>query len=859
MHYRRSRPILSLLSTAIVPFTLLAGSAVSVAQCPTDYGTAGHPYGPLARDGFAQSVAQWNPGGGLGPQLVFVAGYAFGAPDYGGLAAYDINVNSWSSAAGGLPTGLTNATLRAAVSRPNGNLIVGGSFPNFGVNPESVIEWDGTSWNFLAGLPPASLPAGGCNALAALPNGDVLAAGRLGFAVSSVARWDGAVWAPVPAAGAGLPQGVRTLVRIANGDIVAGGAFGGAGAPFQRIARFDGVSWQPLGVGPGQGITAPNNAEVFAFAELPNGDLLVGGLIAVAGGVAANNIARWDGANWFPLGAGTNGRVEGVVVLPNGDVAVSGDFTMAGGVAALGVALWNGSTWSALGSGLIDPRGLAGLPSGEVVAVGRNPTPGSSTLTCAWRFDGANWVPLLAGADAAVQAVTTMSDGSILAAGRFSNIGGISSGGVASWDGSAWSDVPAALGGILPNIASLVGTPTGNEAFAGGYFQSIDAVPASHIARFDGTQWVALGQGLNERVRDLAVTVGGNLFVAGIFTAAGGFAANRIARYGPNGWSTLGSGLNDIVNDVTVVGGGNIVVGGDFTTAGGASASRIALWNGSTWSALGAGLNAGLPYGNVYDIVELPDGDLVVAGYFQTPQANIARWDVSAQTWEPLAAGLDSTVHHLTVLPGGDVVASGSFSTSGGMPVGSVARWDGTSWSPAAGGAIPRIFASTRGSDDTVTFGTFNWSFGSLGTLRSTCSAGAVSFGAGCPSSGGSNTLEMLDRPWLGEAFRSRGSGLPANALVFANYSVAVLNPGVPVSTVFPEGQPGCNFLASPLETVQWIGGGNEVFSWLAIPNTASLTGAILYHQMIPVGLDTSGAITEVTATNALQLTIGRF
>src|SRR2546430_14283833 len=37
-------------------------------------------------------------------------------------------------------------------------------------------------------------------------------------------------------------------------------------------------------------------------------DLLVAGQFSQVGGIVANNIARWDGTNWFPLGTGVDGR-----------------------------------------------------------------------------------------------------------------------------------------------------------------------------------------------------------------------------------------------------------------------------------------------------------------------------------------------------------------------------------------------------------------------------------------------------------------------------------------------------------------------------------------------------------------------
>ncbi|HEU4419896.1 MAG TPA: hypothetical protein VFT55_13270, partial [Planctomycetota bacterium] len=51
-----------------------------------------------------------------------------------------------------------------------------------------------------------------------------------------------------------------------------------------------------------------------------------------AGGVGANNIARWDGTSWSALGSGTNAGVRDLMMLPNGELAVGGYFSVVDGV-----------------------------------------------------------------------------------------------------------------------------------------------------------------------------------------------------------------------------------------------------------------------------------------------------------------------------------------------------------------------------------------------------------------------------------------------------------------------------------------------------------------------------------------------
>ena len=82
-------------------------------------------------------------------------------------------------------------------------------------------------------------------------------------------------------------------------------------------------------------------------------NLYAGGYFTTAGGVAANNIAKWDGSAWSALGSGMNGQPDVYALAVSGtNLYAGGCFTTAGGVPANNIAKWDGSAWSALGSGM---------------------------------------------------------------------------------------------------------------------------------------------------------------------------------------------------------------------------------------------------------------------------------------------------------------------------------------------------------------------------------------------------------------------------------------------------------------------------------------------------------------------------
>ncbi|MEO6595737.1 MAG: hypothetical protein ABIP94_13380, partial [Planctomycetota bacterium] len=148
--------------------------------------------------------------------------------------------------------------------------------------------------------------------------------------------------------------------------------------------------------------------------------------------------------------------------------------------------------------------------------------------------------------------------------------------------------------------------------------------------------------------------------------------------------SALGGGVNGNVYALLPLPNGQLVVGGLFTLAGGAPAGNVALWNGTTWSAMAGGANA-----VVYALAPLPNGDIVAAGAFTQIGAlagatYVARWN--GVTWSVMNTfggwPFSYAVRTLAVEADGNLLAGGTIFTSNG----SVARWNGTVWYPAYGG-----------------------------------------------------------------------------------------------------------------------------------------------------------------------------
>jgi hypothetical protein len=89
-----------------------------------------------------------------------------------------------------------------------------------------------------------------------------------------------------------------------------------------------------------QGYSSP---DVYALAVGPDGSLYAGGAFTRANWVVVNRIARWDGSQWHPLGSGLDGYGYALAVGPDGALVVGGSFNTAGGKPSARTARWTGA------------------------------------------------------------------------------------------------------------------------------------------------------------------------------------------------------------------------------------------------------------------------------------------------------------------------------------------------------------------------------------------------------------------------------------------------------------------------------------------------------------------------------------
>lgn len=337
----QSIPSLNILLRSLLLLTL-CGHSLAIANVEASWRNLGAEPGP---NGNVQALA-------VDSNQVLYAGGAFTTT--GGVSANRIaqwDGSNWSAIGTGMSKDGTFSAVwvSALVVDVNGHVYAGGNFTYAdGITVNNIAIWDGSSWNALGSGMNADVKA-----LALDGDGNLYAGGNFttagGVAASRVAKWNGSTW---HALGDGMNHNgtVEALTVDTSGNLYAGGWFTSAGgvAGTSRIAKWDGNTWSALGTG--------MNQEVLALTFDHGGQLVAGGRFTLANGVTANKIARWNGSHWNALGSGIGtgewDRVRTIACDDLGNLYAAGEFSSAGGVAASNIAKWDGSNWTALDSGL---------------------------------------------------------------------------------------------------------------------------------------------------------------------------------------------------------------------------------------------------------------------------------------------------------------------------------------------------------------------------------------------------------------------------------------------------------------------------------------------------------------------------
>ena len=571
--------------------------------------------------------------------------------------------------------------------------------PGLGGRVDSFLEWQG------------SVYAGGTR----------FGAAEAGW-INGLARWDGTRWHAV---GTGVQllfgQPFNSLAAVSamcefNGDLIVAGTFDRAGGqPVNHIARWNGITFSPLGQGL---VEVGGDAQVRSLAVF-NNELYAAGTFDTAGGQPAFGIARWNGANWSTCGSGLawppaqqgNGRC---LLVVGTELWVGGEFTFAGGVPAANIARWNGTSFQPVGAGLGGLVMSLAEHAGQVCAGGVFDFSGTTLTGPRARWNGTGWQsigPVVSGENPIVMC---SHGGGLYAAGGWLSTSGGFYVPLLRWDGVQWSEVGGVAGELVGQITAYVQalTTVGTDLWVGGNFTRVGNPPldatvvaSAGVAAFDGTNWRqrGVGLGIDGTVAKMIPWRDGWVAV-GNFASAGAVGAKHCAFFDGDGWQRLGTFDYDLFD--AAVHQGDLIVSGVFTTVNGLPIHGMARLHGTTWTQVGLGIGTlitvrgGQLYagnasqlqvwngtafstvatvaGNISEMHVHTDGNL----YFTTETWNqhlVYRWNGTTA----VQIGVADNFMRSLGSHGNDLVLGGTFSAVNGTPANLLARWNGSAWSSA--------------------------------------------------------------------------------------------------------------------------------------------------------------------------------
>ncbi|USN98172.1 MAG: hypothetical protein H6810_08250 [Phycisphaeraceae bacterium] len=323
----------------------------------------------------------------------------------------------------------------------------------------------------------------------------------------NLAKWNGSAWESV---GGGLINQFANCLAVYQGSLIAGGYFDSAGgvADTEKLARWDGTAWHSMDAVQSSFLDSMWDFQVFDDGS--GEKLFIAGNYVDLGGISGlSHLATWDGTNYAPVGATIGGAVPLIVL----DLAVAdlgsgphlyagGRFLEIGGVAANNIAMWDGAAWHALGGGLTQSSGFAQVITMTEFDDGNGPAlyaggsfqfAGGNPAVRVAKWDGTNWSPVGAGFQSTVQELTVFDDGNgpaLYAVGSFAAAaGGIDH--IAKWNGASWEQVGA---GADANCfgAIVADAGEGTALHIGGSFANAGGLASNRVVSL-----IAAGGGCN--------------------------------------------------------------------------------------------------------------------------------------------------------------------------------------------------------------------------------------------------------------------------------------------------------------------------------------------------------------------------
>ncbi|MBL0927144.1 MAG: hypothetical protein IBJ11_05760 [Phycisphaerales bacterium] len=571
-------------------------------------------------------------------------------------------------------------------------LVVGNYEPQYpigGLSVGKLAAWDGRAWSAFPEPPVSTVGS------MLVFDGAIVVADAAPGARRPPYRWTGTEWMAVG------PEGYWLDIRLMadwNGTLVAGGTIAESGLGRRHvIARLTENRWEELSGWPSRPVN------VLAV----HGGMLIAGceeLSILPTPQRPGAVTFWDGSGWRDFGPRTIGTVFSLATFGGRLFVGAAENRLRWGTSE-GSAFPSNAAWIVSGDGSDwVPAGVQGLwrpfaysfhvDGGRLVAAGAFDDPAGSpadTVYGAAEWTGGEWrpfAPLQRSSGGAWFGSLTRFGQDLFALGNFSAVDGLGAANAARFDGSRWRRIADGVWGQALAAAEYRGA----LVLAGGFRLLHPTGEASGVAVYDDHTWrpladgeagagVFTADGLPGVARD-ALVIGNELFVAGRFDSAGGVAARNIAAWNGASWRAVGGGLDGTVAFLASL-NGTPVAATEVAVGGTVTAYSIRSWNGSAWVALGT---AQPP---TVSSIAVWNGVLYLGAarrYENDPLAGsgLLRWDGQAWASVPAASGWDV----VSISPGSGGLWLAGYGSVGPELGSTVARWDGVTLTPLDAGSI---------------------------------------------------------------------------------------------------------------------------------------------------------------------------
>lgn len=324
-----------------------------------------------------------------------------------------------------------------------------------------------------------------------------------------------------------------------------GGNFLFALDSLHRLCRTAELNWTKLGD------AAIQSNDNLSLVIDKNNILYIGGNFTKIGNTPVNYLAKWDGTKWSDAGNSLtysdmtpSGIIEGCNTLAfdsNNRLYAGAAFSKAGTTTTTAIARWNGSQWASSESGTEEGDYMIRNPYGS--------QSGSNKLCSKLVFDKkSNYMYAFCPFGIFRYYTKTFTPPSVSA--------------------TTWTSLgKVALDTEGASINAMT-TDNDNNLYIGGKFFKINTINASAVAKWDGTKWNAMANGLRGKgrftydnpgafVNDFEFDKAGSLYAAGSFTGVTADIAENmpardnayeLAKWDGTKWTALCQGCPSLAN-----------------------------------------------------------------------------------------------------------------------------------------------------------------------------------------------------------------------------------------------------------------------------------------------------------------------